>query len=107
MQEGEMVIVGSKFLRRIVCPRPAPPPPNSSQLTVDPAEVLALKSIVMCVVVELANAQKKLGTNPLSWLNRVAANCENIIHKAEIPGDQAEGLRQDAQEYVTNIFQGL
>jgi hypothetical protein len=102
-----MVPVSSQIFRRIADARAALPPPKSPQLTVDPAEMLALRSIMMCVIVELANAQKKLGTNPSSWLNRIAANCENIIHKAELPGDQAEDLRQEAQEYVTNMFQGL
>jgi hypothetical protein len=86
-------------------------PPRPPLVTVNVAEVIALRAIVMAVVVEMANHfEKSGGGKAQNWINDVAAYCADGIAKAEISagGDErAERIRVEALEQVNRILGGI
>lgn len=84
-----------------------PPPP----ITVDAAEFMALRTIVMALVAELAGRHEASGRGtPQSWINYLAVCCQEAILDSKMTasdGRDLEGMRRRALEHVNHILGGV
>jgi hypothetical protein len=88
-------------------PAPSKPP---RPITVNPAEFLALRAIVLALVHEIARAQERSGgRNPQNWTDELSAMCQDVIAGTEINVEDRdpEEIRREAKGEVNNILGGL
>jgi hypothetical protein len=88
-----------------------PPPMPPSTLTVDAAEFLALRTIVMAMVAHAADqAEKSGGPQAQRWINNMAEKAAEAIKAASVRDDngrELEGLKLRAADQVTKILAGI
>ena len=84
------------------------PPGAPKTPSVDVAEFLALKAIVMALTTTIAQEIARTGGRPAqSWLNEMAETCDNALAILEITGvseHKADAIREKARDHVTNIL---
>jgi hypothetical protein len=89
-------------------PAPSKPP---RPITVNPAEFLALRAIVLALVHEIARAQERSGGggNAQNWTDELSAMCQDVITGTEINVEDRdpEEIRREAKAEVNNILGGL
>jgi hypothetical protein len=82
---------------------PKPPPP-----TINPAEFIALRTIVMSLVATMACHHEESGAGiAQDWINHIAACCQEAILAADISGGNPERMRREAMEHVNHILGGV
>ena len=89
---------------------PAAPPKLPKPITVNPAELLALRAIVLALVHEIARAQERSGGgNAQDWTNELSAVCQDVITGTEINVEDRdpEEVRREAKGEINNILRGL
>ena len=83
-------------------PRPRPP------LTIDPAEFIAVRVIVMKVVADMAGHFEASGAGRAQdWINDIGISCQKAILAADISvwdSRELERMRREAVEQVNNIL---
>jgi hypothetical protein len=87
-----------------------PPPPRPPPPTINPAEFIALRTIVMSLVATMANQYEESGAGiAQEWINHIAAHCQEAILAADISinGGDAERMRREAMEHVNHILGGI
>jgi hypothetical protein len=86
-------------------PRPRPPP------TINPAEFIALRIIVMSLVADTACHYEASGAGPAqNWINHIAVCCQEALLAADISvsdGHDLERMRREAMEHVNHILGGV
>ena len=88
-------------------PDPSKPP---QPITVNPAEFLALRAIVLALVHEIARAQERSGGGDTQkWTNELSATCQDVITGTEINVEDRdpEEIRREAKGEINNILRGL
>jgi hypothetical protein len=86
-------------------PSKLPPP-----ITVNPAEFLALRAIVLALVHEMARTQERTGGGDAQrWTNELSATCQDAITGTEINVEDRDPqeIRREAKREVNNILRGL
>jgi hypothetical protein len=86
------------------------PPSLPPLITIDPAEFIALRAIVMALVGAVAAQNEGLGGAPAqTWINNVAIRCTDAIRTAKIKMSDldAEGLRRKTLDHVNSILGGV
>jgi hypothetical protein len=84
-------------------PPSRPPPP-----TINAAEFIALRTIVMKLVATMASQYEESGAGiAQDWINHVAACCQESILAADISGGNPERMRREAMEHVNHILGGI
>jgi hypothetical protein len=80
-------------------------------LVVDPAEFLALETIVMTLVLALAREEEREGEGAgQSWIHRIAEVAARAISKADIPsgdGRSVEQFRMEALARLGDLLGGI
>ena len=93
----------SDFFKKIIPPPPRPQPP-----TINPAEFIALRTIVMSLVATTAAKYKESGAGSAQdWIDHIAACCQEAILVADISGGNSERMRREAVEHVNHILWGV
>ena len=86
---------------------PTPPRP----LAVDPAEFLALETIVMTLVLALAREEERSAAGAgQAWIDRIAEVCARAISKADIPTSDAPSagrFRTEALAKLGDLLGGI
>jgi hypothetical protein len=89
--------------------RPLPPPPRPP--TINAAEFIALRTIVMSLVATMASQYEESGAGiAQEWINHIAARCQEAILAADISisrGGDIERMRREAIEHVNHILGGV
>jgi hypothetical protein len=87
------------------------PPPPPQTLTVDPAEFIALRTIVMVMLSFLAErAEKEGGPQAQRWINSIAEVAAEAVKGASIQDDsgrELDGLKRRAADQVNSILAGI
>jgi hypothetical protein len=87
----------------------APEPPRP--LAVDPAEFLALETIVMTVVLALAREEERAAAGAgQAWIDRIAEVCARAMSKADMPASDArsaERFRSEALAKLGDLLGGI
>ena len=88
-----------------------PPYRPPSQASINPAEFIALRTIVMSMVcVTAAEFERASGQSAQSFINNLAITSAEAISKADIitpDGRNMEGIRSKALDHVNNILGGI
>jgi hypothetical protein len=96
----------SDFFKYIRPLPPRPPPP-----TINPAEFIALRTIVMSLAATMANQYEESGAGiAQEWINHIAARCQEAILAGDISisdGSNPERMRREAMEHVNHILGGV
>jgi hypothetical protein len=80
---------------------PSPPP---RPLAVDPAEFLALETVVMTLVLALAREEERSAAGAgQSWINRIAEVCARALSKADIPATDARSAERFRTEALAKL----
>jgi hypothetical protein len=80
---------------------PSPPP---RPLAVDPAEFLALETIVMTLVLSLAREEERsAGGAGQAWINRIAEVCARALSKADMPASDARSAERFRGEALAKL----
>jgi hypothetical protein len=75
---------------------------------IDPAEFLALRSIVMSLVGAMADQnEKSTGISKETFMDGIAKLCRTGIEEAAISGPDPERFRSAAIEHVIHILGGI
>lgn len=88
----------------------AAPPKSPKPITVNPAEFLALRAIVLALVHEIARTQERSGGgNAQDWTKELSVVCQDVIIGTEINVEDRdpEEIRREAKGEVNNILGGL
>jgi hypothetical protein len=81
------------------------PPPPPRPPPVNPAEFIALRTIVMALVAELALEHEASGASSAQdWINHIAVRCQESLLAANIVSDDPERVRREAMEQVNKIL---
>ena len=87
---------------------PPPPPPT---LTIDAAEFVALRTIVMVLLSVVADRTEKAGgPQAQRWINNIAEVAAEAIKKSSVTDDsgrELDGLKGRAADYVNKILAGI
>jgi hypothetical protein len=87
------------------------PPPPPQTLTVDAAEFVALRTIVMVTLSFLADrAEKDGGPQAQRWINSVGEVAAEAVKGASIQDDnerELDGLKKRAADHVNSILAGI
>lgn len=87
----------------VVLPYHRPPPS-----TVNPAEFIALRVIIMALVAEAAGRHEASDAGSArDWINQISVRCQESILAAEISGESAERPRREAMDHVNLILGGI
>ncbi len=90
--------------RDVTMPPPRPRPPQ----TINPAELIALRIIVMSLVADRASHYEASGAGPAqNWINHIAVCCQEVILTADISVSDLEGMRREAMVHVNHILGGV
>ena len=87
-------------------PDPSKPP---QPITVNPAEFLALRAIVLALVHEIARAQERSGGGDTQkWTNELSATCQDVITGTEINVEDRdpEEIRREAKGEIKTSSAG-
>ena len=90
---------------------PFAPPPKREQLTIDAAEITALRVIVMSLVATVAKVQElEGGVQAQLWVNglaEVAADAAASIETKDNYGQSVDGFKDRVLENVMSILSGI
>jgi hypothetical protein len=75
---------------------------------INPAEFIALRTIVMSLVATMAGRHEESGAGfAQDWINHIAACCQESILAANISGGNPERMKREAMEHVNHILGGV
>jgi hypothetical protein len=77
-------------------------------IVIDPAEFIALQTIVMTIIGMMAAQSKQLGGIPEQTLiDTMAIACTDAIRNAQIDLPDSERIRRDAMDHVNHMLGGI
>lgn len=89
--------------------RPLPLPPKPP--TINAAEFIALRTIVMGLVATMASQYEESGAGiAQEWINHFSARCQEAILAGDISisdGSNPERMRREAMEHINHILGGV